>query len=214
MSSPRSHHDPRFQPAARLAELAKKQADASFVTEREKMEAEPASIGLPIELQAGECMFHHCLNFHATPHNTTDRQRRALVLIHMHDEVTFFLTSRRIMSWCRTITVAPGERMDGDGFRRWPEQVRVGRARTWRRGLPMRSTDLSLFAATSWVPWASDGGGRVWAGDLPHRHQRADHSRSASGATANLSVAELAKGSRGDGIGRDRPGRAGGLGRH
>ena len=39
----------------------------------------------PVELKAGECMFHHCLNYHLTPRNVTDRQRRAFVMIFMPD---------------------------------------------------------------------------------------------------------------------------------
>jgi hypothetical protein len=30
-------------------------------------------------------MFHHCLNYHLTPRNVTDRQRRAFVMIYMPD---------------------------------------------------------------------------------------------------------------------------------
>ena len=55
---------------------------------RQKMEYEPAEIGKPVELKAGECMFHHCLNFHATPANVTTQQRRAHVMIFMADGVT------------------------------------------------------------------------------------------------------------------------------
>ena len=113
---PRSHLDPRFRPKARLAETAKKEADPAFITEREKMEQEPASLGLPIELKAGECMFHHCLNFHATPQNGTDRERRALVLIYMADNVTYFPEQSPKHVLVPTIEVAPGAVMDGDGF--------------------------------------------------------------------------------------------------
>lgn len=87
---PGSHRDPRFQPVG---------CDLS-----EDIHLAPAPLGpgapgslyddirtwmpdraVPVELGAGECMFHHCLNWHMTPHNVTDRQRRALVLIFMPD---------------------------------------------------------------------------------------------------------------------------------
>lgn len=87
---PGSHRDPRFQPVG---------CDLS-----EDIHLAPAPLGpgapgslyadvrtwmpdraVPVELKAGECMFHHCLNYHLTPQNTTDRQRRAFVMIYMPD---------------------------------------------------------------------------------------------------------------------------------
>ncbi len=87
---PGSHRDPRFQPVG---------CDLS-----PDIHLEPAPLGpgepgslyqevrtwmpdraVPVELKAGECMFHHCLNYHLTPQNTTDRQRRAFVMIYMPD---------------------------------------------------------------------------------------------------------------------------------
>ncbi|HZO91794.1 MAG TPA: phytanoyl-CoA dioxygenase family protein [Chthonomonadaceae bacterium] len=87
---PGSHRDPRFQPVG---------CDLS-----EDIHLSPAPLGpgepgslyqevrtwgperaVPVELKAGECMFHHCLNYHMTPQNVTDRQRRAFVIIYMPD---------------------------------------------------------------------------------------------------------------------------------
>ena len=88
---PASHREPRFGLEAYAAELqAREQAkdpDALPETPRQAMRHEPISIGTPVELKAGECMFHHCLNFHATPPNTTSEQRRAHVMIYMADGV-------------------------------------------------------------------------------------------------------------------------------
>lgn len=89
---PGSHRDPRFGLEAYAAEVAARaEAEAAGKTlpetPRQQMAHEPASIGLPVTLAAGECMFHHCLNFHATPQNITDRQRRAHVMIFMADGV-------------------------------------------------------------------------------------------------------------------------------
>ena len=88
---PASHRDPRFGLDAYAAELdAREQAedpDALPETPRQAMAHEPITVGTPVELKAGECMFHHCLNFHATPPNTTPRQRRAHVMIYMADGV-------------------------------------------------------------------------------------------------------------------------------
>jgi len=75
---PGSHRDPRFSLEAKRKELEALEKDPTVKTERAKMEGRHASFGAPVELKTGECMFHHCLNFHATPQNTTNRQRRAL----------------------------------------------------------------------------------------------------------------------------------------
>ncbi|MCC6729126.1 MAG: phytanoyl-CoA dioxygenase family protein [Chthonomonadales bacterium] len=87
---PRSHRDPRYQPAS---------CDLSPDIQLEPApggRGEPGSLydeirtwmpdrAVPVELAAGECMFHHCLNYHMTPENRTDRQRRAFVIIYMPD---------------------------------------------------------------------------------------------------------------------------------
>jgi phytanoyl-CoA hydroxylase len=87
---PGSHRDPRFQPTdADLSEdihLAPAPLGpgepGSLYQEVRTWDREHAT---PVELKAGECMFHHCLNYHFTPRNVTDRQRRAFVLIFMPD---------------------------------------------------------------------------------------------------------------------------------
>lgn len=87
---PGSHRDPRYQPVG--CELS---AEIGL-SPRPLGPGEPASLyndiktwmpdrAKPVELKAGECMFHHCLNWHLTPHNSTDRQRRAFVTIFMPD---------------------------------------------------------------------------------------------------------------------------------
>jgi ectoine hydroxylase-related dioxygenase (phytanoyl-CoA dioxygenase family) len=87
---PGSHRDPRFQPA---------DCDLSADIGLSPAPLEPGAPGSlydevrtwmperakPVELKAGECMFHHCLNYHMTPRNTTGRQRRAFVMIFMPD---------------------------------------------------------------------------------------------------------------------------------
>jgi ectoine hydroxylase-related dioxygenase (phytanoyl-CoA dioxygenase family) len=87
---PGSHRDPRMQPPD--CDLA----DDLFLTPVPLGAGEPGSLyaemktkqpseAVPVELKAGECMFHHCLNWHLTPRNVTDRQRRAFVMIFMPD---------------------------------------------------------------------------------------------------------------------------------
>ena len=88
---PKSHKDPRFGLEAYAAEIEaiKKSGNPAEVPEtpRQAMHHEPASIGKPVELKAGECMFHHCLNFHSTPKNVTSQPRRAHVMIFMAEGV-------------------------------------------------------------------------------------------------------------------------------
>ncbi len=87
---PGSHRDPRFQPTG--CDLS----EDIHISPGPMGPGEPASLydavrtwgpdrTVPVELQAGECMFHHCLNYHLTPQNVTDRQRRAFVIIYMPD---------------------------------------------------------------------------------------------------------------------------------
>ena len=87
---PGSHRDPRYQPAdcdlcgdIHLSPVAMGPGEpASLYADIRTWMPERAK---PIELKAGECMFHHCLNYHLTPQNTTERQRRAFVMIFMPD---------------------------------------------------------------------------------------------------------------------------------
>ena len=118
---PKSHKDERFSVAARAAFNA-----ASTKANEEGGEAPPnpwterrdldISHGIPIELKAGECMFHHCLNWHGTPPNITDHQRRAFVMIFMAQDVCYNNTQAPGHILVSTIEVADGERLVGDGF--------------------------------------------------------------------------------------------------
>jgi phytanoyl-CoA hydroxylase len=87
---PGSHRDPRFQPPS--CDLS----EGIHLSPRPMGPGEPGCLydevrtwqpeqAVPVDLKAGECMFHHCLNYHLTPQNRTDRQRRAYVMIFMPD---------------------------------------------------------------------------------------------------------------------------------
>ena len=86
---PGSHRDPRFSPAGRKKELEELAENPDARTERVIMGEHDASFGVPVELKSGECMFHHSLNFHSTPKNTTTGQRRAFVIIYMPEGILF-----------------------------------------------------------------------------------------------------------------------------
>ena len=113
---PGSHRDQRFSPEAKKKEEEASAKDPAFKTERSKMEGQPASFGVPVELSTGECMFHHCLNFHATPQNTTNRQRRAFVIIYYAQGVCFNNEQASHHCLIPTVEVNHGEPLVGSGF--------------------------------------------------------------------------------------------------
>ena len=86
---PGSHRDPRFSVEARKLELEELAKNPDARTERVIMGEHDVSFGVPVELKSGECMFHHSLNFHSTPKNTTDSQRRAFVIIYLPEGMCF-----------------------------------------------------------------------------------------------------------------------------
>jgi phytanoyl-CoA hydroxylase len=118
---PGSHRDPRFQPVD--CELT----EALHLAPAPMGPGEPAGLydavrtwmpdkAKPVELKAGECMFHHCLNYHMTPQNTTDRQRRAFVMIFMPDG-THYKHAQSPNHPCTSYLHLPdGARMGGDMF--------------------------------------------------------------------------------------------------
>ena len=113
---PGSHRDQHFSPEAKQRELEALEKDPSVKTERAKMEERHASFGVPVELSTGECMFHHCLNFHATPQNTTTKQRRAFVIIYIAQGVGFNEAQAPHHCLVPLIGVNDGEPLVGSGF--------------------------------------------------------------------------------------------------
>ena len=118
---PKSHKDERFSVTARA------EADAAAAKARESGREPPPnqwterqklgiSHGIPVELKAGECMFHHCLNWHGTPPNVTEHQRRAFVMIFMAQDVCYNNAQSPNHVLVPTIEVADGERLVGEAF--------------------------------------------------------------------------------------------------
>lgn len=118
---PGSHRDPRFgleayeeeQAALRAADAA---GGALPESDRQRMRHEPAAIGTSVNLAAGECMFHHCLNFHATPPNVTERPRRAHIMIFMADGVKVNLRRAERHPLIPGFEVGHDEPLTGPGF--------------------------------------------------------------------------------------------------
>lgn len=119
---PGSHKDPRFGLEAYEAEQAAIKAAAEKGEEpptespRQLMRHEPAAVGKSVDLAAGECMFHHCQNFHATPPNVTDRQRRAHIMIFMADGVRVNLARAERHPLIPGFEVGHGAPLVGRGF--------------------------------------------------------------------------------------------------
>lgn len=116
-----SHADPRFgleRYAAEQEAIAAAEAEGRTPEEsdRQKMRHEPISIGTAVPLKAGECMFHHCLNFHATPQNITNQQRRAHIMIFMADGVRVNLNQTPTHPLIPTFEVGDGEPLVGVGY--------------------------------------------------------------------------------------------------
>jgi phytanoyl-CoA hydroxylase len=118
---PKSHRDARFSIEARQAtnEAAAKARAEGREPEKNQWDAMrelDITHGKPVELKAGECMFHHCLNFHATPPNTTDQQRRGFVMIFMAQGVRYHKAQSPNHVLVSTIEVKDGEPLVGSGF--------------------------------------------------------------------------------------------------
>jgi phytanoyl-CoA hydroxylase len=118
---PGSHRDPRFQPPG--CDLS---ADIHLAP-APGGPGEPGSLydeirtwGLdrakPVELEAGECMFHHCLNYHFTPANVTDRQRRAFVMIYMPDGTRYNREQSPNHPCTSYLNLEDGAVLNGDQF--------------------------------------------------------------------------------------------------
>ena len=118
---PGSHRDPRFQPAD--CDMG----DDIHLTPEPLGPGEPGSLykeirtwmpdqAVPVPLKAGECMFHHCLNYHMTPHNTTDRQRRAFVMIFMPDGTRYLHAQSPTHPCTSYLNLDDGQVLDGETF--------------------------------------------------------------------------------------------------
>ncbi|HLJ57644.1 MAG TPA: phytanoyl-CoA dioxygenase family protein [Chthonomonadaceae bacterium] len=118
---PGSHRDPRYQPAD--CDLA---ADL-HLSPAPLGPGEPASLyadirtwqperAVPVRLKAGECMFHHCLNYHMTPQNVSDRQRRAFVMIFMPDGTRYKRSQSPNHVCTNYLELVDGQPMAGENF--------------------------------------------------------------------------------------------------
>jgi len=69
---------------------------------------------VPFEIKKGQVGYHHCLTWHGSPHNRSERKRRAIAVHFMPGHIRFIPTGHHPME--PYIEVKQGEILTGDGF--------------------------------------------------------------------------------------------------
>lgn len=82
--------------------------EPSLLPEAAKVEA------VPFEIKKGQVGYHHSLTWHGSPHNRSERKRRAIAVHYMPGHIRFEPTGHHPME--PYIEVQPGEVLVGDGF--------------------------------------------------------------------------------------------------
>jgi phytanoyl-CoA hydroxylase len=118
---PGSHRDPRFQPVGcdlsediRLSPAPRGPGEPGSLYDA--VRTWDADRAVPVELKAGECMFHHCLNYHMTPENTSARPRRAFIMIYMPDGTRYHHAQSPGHVCTNYLHLEDGTPFTGDGF--------------------------------------------------------------------------------------------------
>lgn len=69
---------------------------------------------VPFEIKKGQVGYHHCLTWHGSPCNRSERKRRAIAVHYMPGHTRYEPTGKHPME--PHIQVQPGETIQGDGF--------------------------------------------------------------------------------------------------
>ncbi|MBI4552840.1 MAG: phytanoyl-CoA dioxygenase family protein [Candidatus Latescibacteria bacterium] len=69
---------------------------------------------VPCEVMKGECMFHHCLTWHGSPPNPSDKPRRAIAIHYMPGYTRYEPVGGHVMEV--RVDVKPGEILKGEYF--------------------------------------------------------------------------------------------------
>lgn len=69
---------------------------------------------VPFEIKKGQVGYHHCLTWHGSGPNKSQRKRRAIAVHYMPDHIRFEPNGHHPME--DYISVRPGERLTGDSF--------------------------------------------------------------------------------------------------
>jgi phytanoyl-CoA hydroxylase len=84
------------------------QPDLSLIPEGEDVTP------VPCEVKKGQVMFHHCLTWHGSPRNRSERGRPGIAVHYMPGYTRYEPTRTHVME--KRVTVAPGEVLIGDHF--------------------------------------------------------------------------------------------------
>lgn len=69
---------------------------------------------VPCEVRAGEVMFHHCLTWHCSPTNTSERGRPAIAVHYMPGYTRYVPSGAHLVE--HRVSVKPGEILEGEYF--------------------------------------------------------------------------------------------------
>lgn len=69
---------------------------------------------VPLEVKKGHVAYHHSLTWHGSPHNRSQRKRRAIAVHYMPGHIRFEPTGGHPME--KYVEVKPGEVLSGDSF--------------------------------------------------------------------------------------------------
>ncbi|HET6385054.1 MAG TPA: phytanoyl-CoA dioxygenase family protein [Armatimonadota bacterium] len=69
---------------------------------------------IPCEVKAGEVMFHHCLTWHGSPPNRSERGRPAIAVHYMPGYTRYVPSGSHLVE--HNVTVQPGEILQGEHF--------------------------------------------------------------------------------------------------
>jgi len=92
-------------------------SDENFMPFHKKPELLPEGAyveAVPFEIKKGQVGYHHCLTWHGSPHNRSERKRRAIAVHYMPGHIVFSPTGKHPME--PYIEVKPGEVLAGEGF--------------------------------------------------------------------------------------------------
>jgi len=84
------------------------QPDLSLIPAGEKVER------VPCPVKKGQVMFHHCLTWHGSPRNRSERGRPAIAVHYMPGYTRYEPDRGHVME--RRVTVKPGEILEGEHF--------------------------------------------------------------------------------------------------
>lgn len=73
-----------------------------------------AAKAVPVPVKAGQVAFHHCMTWHGSPCNLSDRPRRAFAIHYMPGYTIYRPQGGHVME--KHVTVAPGEVLAGPAF--------------------------------------------------------------------------------------------------